>query len=181
MEENLATQLLEETLSFIEEDEPEILKSFKSFRRYMEGMLPSDIMNQLQMIYGEDEDDAGGERTNSFLELIYNDRYVKEDEQEIDEIENGLCNICERQVKLTRHHVYPREIHKTLLKKGYDAALLNNTISICRMCHSTIHNFFTNEELAKSYYTVDLLLGNEKFLRYAKWAANQKHGKHHKT
>jgi hypothetical protein len=181
MEENLATQLLEETLLLIEEDEAEILKSFKSFRRYMEEMLPTDVMNQLQTIYGEDEDDGVEKRRNSFLELIYIDRYVKDDEEEIDEIENGLCNICERQAKLTRHHVYPREIHKTLLKKGYDVAVLNNTISICRMCHSTIHNFFTNEELAKSYYTVDLLLANEKFLRYAKWASNQKHGKHHKT
>jgi hypothetical protein len=172
MDETLANQLFEETLLLAEENRDEVLGTLEKFRTFMEEMLPPELIEQLQEIHGNDE-------SNSFLELVYQDRYVVE-EVLANEIEPGVCNICERQSRLTRHHVYPREIHKQLLKKGYDSALLNNTVSICRMCHSTIHNFFSNEELARSYYTVDLLLEDEKFHRYAKWAATQKDGRHHK-
>lgn len=173
MEEQLVNQLFEETLLLAEEDGENVLASFEKFKEFMEDMLPPDIIEQLQLIHGDDEE-------NSFLQLIFQDRYEKKPEEDVDELAPGVCNICERFSRLTRHHVYPREIHRNLLKKGYDAALLNNTVSICRMCHSTIHRFFTNEELARSFYTVDLLLADEKFYRYAKWAATQKSGIHHK-
>ncbi len=177
MEEVLVNQLFEEILSLAEE-EPSTIETYEHFKQFMEEMLPPDILNQLQVIHGEDEEDS--ENSNTFLQFIFEDRYgpdnTEEDDFTRDELATGVCNICERYVRLTRHHVYPREIHKALIKKGYDIALLNNTVNICRMCHSTVHKFFTNEELARSYYTVDLLLGNEKFLRYAKWAANQKSG-----
>ena len=47
-------------------------------------------------------------------------------------------------------------------------------LSVCRQCHNAIHRFFTNEELAESYFTLDLLLDAPKFFKYAKWASRQK-------
>ena len=58
-----------------------------------------------------------------------------------------------------------------MLKKGLSKSLLDITIPICRLCHSTIHRFFTNNELAETYNTVDKLLDNEIFFKYAKWAS----------
>jgi hypothetical protein len=57
-----------------------------------------------------------------------------------------------------------------MLKKGINKQELSSTILICRMCHSTIHRFFTNIELAKEYHSLDLLLSNEKLYKYSKWA-----------
>ena len=86
----------------------------------------------------------------------------------------GFCSKCERQVKLTKHHLYPKETHKQMRKKGIDDFLLSQTISICRMCHSTIHRFFDNDMIANELYTLELLLNNEKYYKYARWASNQK-------
>lgn len=114
---------------------------------------------------------------SSFLEDIWNEKYnisshLEEDDNNEDSstFKGKHCHICERIVKLTKHHLIPKESHKTMLKKGCDKDILNKTIPVCRLCHSTIHRFFSNEELADDYNTVDKLLNHEKFFKYAKWA-----------
>lgn len=42
----------------------------------------------------------------------------------------------------------------------------NRTALTCHSCHGTIHKFFTNKELAEQYYTEEMLLSNEKFVKY---------------
>lgn len=75
---------------------------------------------------------------------------------------------------LTRHHLIPRELHQQIAKKkGYTQEFLNKTISICRMCHSTVHRFYTNRELANTYNTLEILMSEEKMIKYAKWASTQ--------
>ena len=91
-----------------------------------------------------------------------------------EDIEPGCCLVCERATSLTRHHVFPKETHKTLLKKGFVETELAETIAICKMCHRTIHRFFSNDLLASDYYSLELLLSDEKFFKYAKWAGKQK-------
>jgi hypothetical protein len=58
-----------------------------------------------------------------------------------------------------------------MLKKGCTKELLDVKIPICGLCHSTIHRFFTNIELAENYNTIEKLLANEKFYKYARWAS----------
>jgi len=147
------------------------IDSYEKFVHFIQDFLPEDIFLQLQDINGG---------STEFLEDIYHERIERKTEDEtVDEVldivmEAGSCLICERKkMKLTRHHVFPREIYKSLIKKGYDQISLNTTIAICRMCHSTIHRFFTNDELAERYYTVELLLQDEKFYRFAQWASAQ--------
>lgn len=164
---------MEETISLAEEEMA--TKSYESFVSFVGDFLPSEVLSQLEEINCSKE----------FLEDIYNERYNTEDSLPIsvlcDEMEPGTCLICERKVRLTKHHVFPREVHKSLIKKGCDPLLLNTTISICRMCHSTVHRFFSNEELAECYFTVDLLLENEKFYRYAQWASMQSNRRFHRV
>ena len=43
------------------------------------------------------------------------------------------CEICERQVPLTYHHLIPRSTHEKVLKKGWhSAAMLNSVAWLCR-------------------------------------------------
>lgn len=35
--------------------------------------------------------------------------------------------------------------------------MLNSVAWLCRACHSFVHRLASNEELAKGYYTVDLI------------------------
>lgn len=174
MDNKIIHQLLEETISLIEEEEIDGTKTLTKFCQLVHEYLPQDVLNQLEEIFDG----------NEYLEDIWRERYEviesKEDD-EIDTIPAGYCLICERKVKLTKHHLFPREMHKNLTKKGYDDNALNLTIAICKMCHATIHRFFTNEELAQSYYSIDLLLEDEKFLKYAKWASAQADGRHKKV
>lgn len=157
------TQLLAETLSIAEEEG--VVANYEAFKSFVLEMLPTDVINQLEEIIGSDE----------FLKEIWEDKYeITEAPEEAEQLLPGVCMVCERHMKLTRHHVFPRETHKKLVKKGFDNSKLNLTVPICRMCHSTIHRFFTNDELSESYYTVELLLADENFYKYAKWAALQR-------
>eukprot|EP00981_Chlorochromonas_danica_P014193 scaffold7537_cov179-Ochromonas_danica.AAC.14 len=164
-------QLLEECCDLAKEEE-HVVKSLDTFLSFMQDMLPREVLGGLEEIYGGSD----------FLEDLWKERYEEKDttavvvvaEEEVEEeeeVDDGSCQICERHLRRSRHHVFPREVHNRLKKKGYPASSLNTTIAICRLCHSTIHRLFTNEELAESYYTIELLLEDSRFGRYAKWAA----------
>ena len=106
--------------------------------------------------------------------------------------EFDCCELCQRsemEVPLTLHHVFPKETHKRLLSIGssenskkhgventimiYTKELLATTMKICRLCHSSIHGFFSNDELASHYFTVEKLLSDERVERHVKWASGQ--------
>ncbi|RDB19017.1 hypothetical protein Hypma_014362 [Hypsizygus marmoreus] len=87
------------------------------------------------------------------------------------------CQICEREVPLTYHHLIPRSTHaKVLKKKWHSEAVLNSVAWLCRPCHSAVHHVATNEELAREYYTVELLLEREDILKWRNYAAKQRFG-----
>ncbi|KAI0072488.1 hypothetical protein K474DRAFT_1667784 [Panus rudis PR-1116 ss-1] len=87
------------------------------------------------------------------------------------------CEICEREVPLTYHHLIPREVHtKVLKKKWHPEHMLNSVAWLCRPCHSAVHSVASNEELAKDFYTVDLLLEREDIQRWRKYASKQRWG-----
>jgi len=168
MNELLYNELLNETIALAEE-ENEINDSM-TFSNYIKDMLPIDILNVLIDING----------SSSFLDDIWDEKYSnKNEDDDNDDMMNinmkssNTCEICERYVKLTKHHVYPRETHKSCLKRGIPELSLSKTIQICKMCHSTIHRFFSNDELSKNYYSLELLLEDEKIRKYAGWAAKQ--------
>ncbi|KAI0759296.1 hypothetical protein BD413DRAFT_488031 [Trametes elegans] len=87
------------------------------------------------------------------------------------------CEICEREVPLTYHHLIPREVHdKARKKKWHPEAILNSVAWLCRPCHSAVHHVASNEVLAKEYYTVDLLLARDDIQKWRKYAAKQRFG-----
>ncbi|KAH6879695.1 hypothetical protein BKA70DRAFT_1345035 [Coprinopsis sp. MPI-PUGE-AT-0042] len=85
------------------------------------------------------------------------------------------CEICERQVGLSYHHLIPRSTHAKVLKKGWHPeSMINKVAWLCRACHSAVHRVASNDDLARYYHTVELLLEREDIQRWRAYAAKQK-------
>lgn len=159
-------ELFEEVLSLFDEEyaaNPSL--TCQDFIAFINDFLPFEVIQHLESLLSDGDD--------SFYESLYNERYFsKEEEEESIQTNIKYCQLCERDVvRLTRHHLFPREIHSNLRKKGYDEVDLNRCIIICRMCHSYIHKAFSNIELASNYYTIELLLSDEKINKFCQWAS----------
>lgn len=71
--------------------------------------------------------------------------------------------------RLTLHHLRTKKADPHL------------TIRICRECHSTIHRFYTNRELAAKdspLASLEGLLAQEKYAKAVAWIARQDPGRH---
>lgn len=82
------------------------------------------------------------------------------------------CEICERSwIPLSYHHLIPRFVHEKAVKRGWHKKEdLQNVAWLCGACHRFVHNFKNHEELARDYYTVELLLAEDEVQRWASWA-----------
>jgi len=155
---------------------------------------------------------------NDYEDNIIISHHSEPDDEDMvdgDYIQDGECELCERHMKLTRHHLIPKETWKRIKPRFMDASphylsgdfetaakimrvgtlptlsslhfasplsiklfLGNNIAKICRHCHSMVHRFFDNIELAEQYNTVGKLLGDERVYKYCQWANKQKPGKY---
>jgi hypothetical protein len=79
------------------------------------------------------------------------------------------CELCGRTtVPLTKHHLVPRARHSKRVKRdlGEDR---NKTAMLCRPCHDQLHGLFTEKELEREYFTVDLLKRNQNVRDWIEW------------
>jgi len=85
------------------------------------------------------------------------------------------CELCDRVKELSFHHLIPRTLHSNkYYKKTYVSSYLKNTgLDLCKDCHKTVHEFFTEKELGKSYNTKEKLLSSEKLRNYIVWIKKQ--------
>lgn len=61
-------------------------------------------------------------------------------------------------------------MHAKVLKRGWHREYqLNNVAWLCRACHSLVHRVATNEELAKEYHSVELLMQRDDVEKFAGW------------
>jgi len=81
------------------------------------------------------------------------------------------CEICGRDwINLTYHHLIPRFVHAKAVKRGWHRECdLQNVAWLCGACHRFVHRFANHEELARKFYTVDLLLEQEEVRKWAGW------------
>ncbi|KAF5229176.1 hypothetical protein FANTH_14283 [Fusarium anthophilum] len=86
-------------------------------------------------------------------------------------IRADACELCARSwVPLSYHHLIPRFVHEKAVKRGWHRKEdLQNVAWLCGACHRFVHHFKTHEELARDYYTVELLLDEEEVQRWAHW------------
>ncbi|KAK3059451.1 hypothetical protein LTS18_010845 [Coniosporium uncinatum] len=81
------------------------------------------------------------------------------------------CELCLRDwIPLTYHHLIPRAVHAKALKRGWHTEdVLNSVAWLCRACHSFVHGVAGNEELAREWYTVDLLAERDDVQKWVRW------------
>ena len=90
-----------------------------------------------------------------------------------EEIKKSCCYFCKREMKLSRHHLYP-QMHYKYIKKGFTKEFLNsNTLSICRPCHSAVHRAEPNEKLASDYNTAESLMKHPKIINFVNYIKNR--------
>jgi Zn finger protein HypA/HybF involved in hydrogenase expression len=193
---SIASELFEETIELAEEENA--VSDAKTFATFIVDMIPTEILDELKILAGITSDEITeeiGRSTSSssssrmvsaldpstfrFLEDIWCERYeekvVEDDKAEWDRETNSFeCELCDRLIQTTRHHVYPKETHDWLRKKNeslYSTMELRKTIALCRMCHSAIHRFYSNRDLAIDYCSLELLLESDQVCKFAKWAS----------
>ncbi|KAF2743682.1 hypothetical protein M011DRAFT_496801 [Sporormia fimetaria CBS 119925] len=81
------------------------------------------------------------------------------------------CELCHRDwIPLTYHHLIPKSTHERVLKRGWHTEdRLNSVAWLCRSCHSFVHRLSGNEELAREWYTIELLEQREDVQVWVKW------------
>lgn len=101
--------------------------------------------------------DIDSEESDAFCAVLFS---TLQTEPEIDEncLKPGQCEICERTLPLTKHHLIPRMMHPRLKKQGTPKEILYRTADICRLCHNAVHRFFSEKELAFEYNTIEKLM-----------------------
>jgi len=115
---SLAKELWEEVIDLVQEDDVHMDKD--AFSSYVADYLPPDVLDELSILFGGDNDFIGDVWEEKFAPII-----------DCDLIPQGECEVCERRVKrMTRHHVYPRETHKTMAKRGLSNCELQTTIRV---------------------------------------------------
>lgn len=86
----------------------------------------------------------------------------------------GTCYFCKRQMKMSRHHLYPKEMHLKYIKKGFTKEFLaSNTLSLCRPCHSAVHRAEPNDVLASDYNTPESLIKHPKIIKFVNYIKNR--------
>ena len=76
-----------------------------------------------------------------------------------------VCSLCERPVQSTsRHHLVPRE----------EGGRYGPTVDLCQPCHSSVHRFLSNRELARQYPTVEELRAANGLQIYLGWIRKQR-------
>ncbi len=90
---------------------------------------------------------------------------------------NELCELCDRPVKRTKHHLIPRAVHtkKRFIRLFGKKEMRDRGLMLCKLCHDGIHDLIPNEkELAEKYNTKELLLQNESIVKHIEWVKKQK-------
>ena len=87
------------------------------------------------------------------------------------------CPLCARTTVLTFHHLIPKKMHRRPhFRKHYSREELSKGVYICRQCHNGVHRLFDEMQLAKQFYSLELLLASEALQKHCRWVGRQKVG-----
>ncbi len=80
------------------------------------------------------------------------------------------CALCGRPELTTRHHLFPRSLHRRL-KRRKDARSqdLRETVDLCSPCHIRIHQIFSEKELAGEYHSLERILADARVQDWLCW------------
>lgn len=85
------------------------------------------------------------------------------------------CQLCDRRVGLTFHHLIPKKLHRRKhFKVNFSKERLVEGVMLCRRCHRGIHKLFDEMTLGKQYNSLDSLKANVNVARHVEWVRKQK-------
>jgi hypothetical protein len=74
------------------------------------------------------------------------------------------CELCERsEIKLTKHHIIPKE----------EGGTEKDIVMICSDCHRQIHALYSNQELALRLFSIEALKNDEKLKKFIRFIKKQ--------
>ena len=76
------------------------------------------------------------------------------------------CELCQRQITTTRHHLVPRS------RKHKDDGF-GPVADLCKDCHRKVHATWDEKTLAREYNTVEILKAAPELQTYFKWIRKQ--------
>jgi hypothetical protein len=155
----------------------------------------NNSVNNDNVEVGESDDESSKSQEKIVLDSSREDDDEQDDEEEC--LGPGECVLCERYMKLTRHHLIPKATwtrlesksrlknleqsfaHLNIADNDHAAKTVRQTfraqvIDICRPCHSHIHKTYDHWTLATCYNTLDRLVDDPAIARFAKWASQQR-------
>ncbi len=86
------------------------------------------------------------------------------------------CQLCQRtDIQLTKHHLIPKSQHsKNRTRKMFTKSQRITSIAwLCRPCHSMIHHYVSEKDMAQRYYTLDALLEFSQIVEFIVWIKNK--------
>jgi len=112
-------------------------------------------------------------------------RYLEDvvDDEDVGDLKEGDCEMCERAMLLTFHHLIPKDKHPTYMGKRLPRGIegeptrhfLNRYgLMICRQCHSTVHRIASNEVLALEYNTLAKIMAHPTVQRWVEYIRRQR-------
>lgn len=90
--------------------------------------------------------------------------------------EVALCELCEREKPLTKHHLIPKAVHtkKRYIKQYGKHEMRDRGLMICKQCHDGIHDLYPEKDLANNFHNKELLVEDERVRRHIGWVRKQK-------
>ncbi len=89
----------------------------------------------------------------------------------------GICALCGREERLTRHHLIPRTRHHNKRnKREFDRETVKETVGLCRPCHSQVHALFTEKELEREWNTLAKIREHPEVAKFVAWIAGKPQG-----
>ncbi len=75
------------------------------------------------------------------------------------------CEICDRDVETTRHHLIPKDRKNSPIAR------------VCQPCHQQIHAVFTHYELKQRFDSIEALRKSAEMQKFVRWVrkANPSH------
>jgi rubrerythrin len=88
------------------------------------------------------------------------------------------CQLCDREVSLTFHHLIPRKVHRRKrFQKTFSKKALNKGVWVCRQCHRGIHKLYDEMTLALRLNHLQALKEDDALQKHISWVKKQKEQK----
>lgn len=90
----------------------------------------------------------------------------------------GPCELCQRETRLTRHHLVPQCRHANKWnKKNFDRRVVKtDLLMLCIGCHKQLHALFTEKELERRLHDLPSLRAEPEVQKFVEWIRNKPPG-----